>query len=431
MVLTGPIAIAAIAVAAVVVVGLVLVAFRGRIFRGRRTGGPGRSVLAGRSRIEVLETTVIDEERKLVLVRCDKIEHLIMVGGPADLVVENDVKKVRPAAPGKTPSPLALPSVQPANPLRVPPTTGASIEAEIAAIVPKSSEAPRISARPKSEPRPSVPAPHPVAPPTRPAARGGEASVSAASARGGETPRIAAQRPSASETGRREVAAQRRTSPPASPQAARPSAAQRSQASASADRHARPARGDNRGTSQPVGMPAAQTPWPEPDSIESEIVAALSLEPHAHGNETRPAEREPASAKSIVDSSATLGDLADRLEEALAREMQSVADGGPAEVAAEDFAFGNDAPEKAAEPERPKQPAARDRQEPRERQEKRSEPARQAANPEPRRDAPPAQERREEAPVISLNARRREAADPLEDEMARLLGELTGDTKGR
>jgi hypothetical protein len=33
--------------------------------------------------------------------------------------------------------------------------------------------------------------------------------------------------------------------------------------------------------------------------------------------------------------------------------------------------------------------------------------------------------------VISLNARRREASDPLEDEMARLLGELTGDTKGR
>jgi hypothetical protein len=32
--------------------------------------------------------------------------------------------------------------------------------------------------------------------------------------------------------------------------------------------------------------------------------------------------------------------------------------------------------------------------------------------------------------VISLNARRRESADSLEDEMARLLGELTGDTKG-
>jgi hypothetical protein len=51
--------------------------------------------------------------------------------------------------------------------------------------------------------------------------------------------------------------------------------------------------------------------------------------------------------------------------------------------------------------------------------------------PEPRREAPPAPERREETPVISLNSRRREAADPLEDEMARLLGELTSDTKGR
>jgi hypothetical protein len=51
--------------------------------------------------------------------------------------------------------------------------------------------------------------------------------------------------------------------------------------------------------------------------------------------------------------------------------------------------------------------------------------------PEARREPLPPVERREEAPVISLNARRREAVDPLEDEMARLLGELTGDTKGR
>ena len=40
-------------------------------------------------------------------------------------------------------------------------------------------------------------------------------------------------------------------------------------------------------------------------------------------------------------------------------------------------------------------------------------------------------ERHEEAPVINLNARRRDAADPLEDEMARLLGELTSDTSRR
>jgi hypothetical protein len=53
-----------------------------------------------------------------------------------------------------------------------------------------------------------------------------------------------------------------------------------------------------------------------------------------------------------------------------------------------------------------------------------------APEPEPRREPPaPAEHRQEEAPVINLSARRREPADPLEDEMARLLGELAGDTK--
>ena len=54
-----------------------------------------------------------------------------------------------------------------------------------------------------------------------------------------------------------------------------------------------------------------------------------------------------------------------------------------------------------------------------------------APEPEARREPAPKPEHREETPVISLNSRRREAADPLEDEMARLLGELTSDTKGR
>ena len=62
----------------------------------------------------MLETTIIDAERRLVLVRCDKIEHLIMVGGPADLVVENDVKKVR--GPGEPPAKLTLPEPAAARP---------------------------------------------------------------------------------------------------------------------------------------------------------------------------------------------------------------------------------------------------------------------------------------------------------------------------
>ena len=52
-----------------------------------------------------------------------------------------------------------------------------------------------------------------------------------------------------------------------------------------------------------------------------------------------------------------------------------------------------------------------------------------APQAEPRREARATAERQEEAPVISFAARRRDISDPLEDEMARLLGELSGDTR--
>jgi hypothetical protein len=87
-------------------------------------------------------------------------------------------------------------------------------------------------------------------------------------------------------------------------------------------------------------------------------------------------------------------------------------------------------PAALVEPPKPKPvPPQKARPEKRER----PEPQRAAAKPAPEAEASaePAAERREEAPVISLNSRRRESADPLEDEMARLLGELTGDSKGR
>lgn len=48
--------------------------------RGLRNGGRGR-------RLAVVETLAIDARRRLVLVRHDQTEHLIMIGGTTDLVV--------------------------------------------------------------------------------------------------------------------------------------------------------------------------------------------------------------------------------------------------------------------------------------------------------------------------------------------------------
>ncbi len=410
---SGPVGLALIAVVAVVLIGLLALVLRLTLFRHGKARRHARAAFSG-TRVEVLETTVIDEDRKLVLIRCDDVEHLIVIGGPADLVVENDVKKARgPAtAPAPTqrpaqatPSQAALPAVSPA---RVPAAMGASLDAAIAAAAPKGSET-RSTGR-STEPRSPLQQPRP-----------GLAAVAAASSNrsnGEVSPRQRSestarggQRSSGSDAGRRESTPSRRAAAqPPLPQIGRPIEPQRPSA--------RTGRSEENNA-----LPSAHVPWPDPNSIEDEIVQALRFEPpRAAGSAPT---REPA--KVVVDSSATLGDLADRLEEALAREIQGVA----APTRRPEQSEGETAAPKSeeAEPERPKQASGRDRQEKREA--RGEQPARQSGGEQESRREAPQPDRREEAPVISLNARRREASDPLEDEMARLLGELTGDTKGR
>ena len=187
------------------------------------------------------------------------------------------------------------------------------------------------------------------------------------------------------------------------------------------------------------GLPAAGTPWEGGSGLEDEIGRALRSEaappvrsePSAQSNRSEapvPSVRGsgetitgPAAPprKSVTDPGTTLGDLAERLESALAREI-AAAQQGPGKPAAreadhvdltlDEFAFDSDAQERRPA-EEPAVAAVN--------------PARMPAEPEPRR------ERQEDAPVISLNSRRRDPVDPLEDEMARLLGELTGDTSRR
>ena len=43
-------------------------------------------------RLGVVETATVDQRRKLVLVRRDDVEHLIIIGGPVDMVVETGIK---------------------------------------------------------------------------------------------------------------------------------------------------------------------------------------------------------------------------------------------------------------------------------------------------------------------------------------------------
>jgi hypothetical protein len=79
---------------AVVGVGLAFVALIAVLWLVRRRGGPAPFLKGGRNRqprLQVLDATAVDARRRLVLVRRDNVEHLIMIGGPTDIVVESGI----------------------------------------------------------------------------------------------------------------------------------------------------------------------------------------------------------------------------------------------------------------------------------------------------------------------------------------------------
>lgn len=122
-------------IVAVVGVGMALVCLVGILWivRGRR--GPSPFVRGGRNRqprLQVLDAAAVDARRRLVLVRRDDVEHLIMIGGPTDVVIESRIatsarsaelptQEAYPAQPAAapitaTPSPAKLPVSEPMRP---------------------------------------------------------------------------------------------------------------------------------------------------------------------------------------------------------------------------------------------------------------------------------------------------------------------------
>lgn len=60
---------------------------------GMPTSGGGRN---RQPRLAVLDSAVVDSKRKLVLVRRDNSEHLLLIGGPSDVVVETNINRAGP-----------------------------------------------------------------------------------------------------------------------------------------------------------------------------------------------------------------------------------------------------------------------------------------------------------------------------------------------
>ena len=80
-----------------------------RIATTRALGGRSRQ-----PRIAVMDAAALDTRRRLVLIRRDNVEHLILVGGPSDVVVEQNIVRGVPVsqsyprqpAPGFAPPPI-------------------------------------------------------------------------------------------------------------------------------------------------------------------------------------------------------------------------------------------------------------------------------------------------------------------------------------
>ena len=80
----------------VAVLALILaLAWLVRRFAGNRLGA---NTNRGRMpRLAVIDAAAVDGRRRLVLVRRDNIEHLLMIGGPTDIVVEPNILRAMPA----------------------------------------------------------------------------------------------------------------------------------------------------------------------------------------------------------------------------------------------------------------------------------------------------------------------------------------------
>ena len=74
-----------------------------RRFRSERTGAASRR--ARQPRLGVIDAAAVDGRRRLVLIRRDNVEHLLMIGGSTDIVVEPNIVR----ATGREPA-LARPS---------------------------------------------------------------------------------------------------------------------------------------------------------------------------------------------------------------------------------------------------------------------------------------------------------------------------------
>src|SRR6202046_3536050 len=102
-------------------------------------------------RLAVIDAAAVDGRRRLILVRRDNVEHLLMIGGPTDVVVEANIVRAVAANPRDTGVPRS-PTMEMPRAIPLPePSNGGSWPLQPESVAP----APR--AAPKFEPLPEEP----------------------------------------------------------------------------------------------------------------------------------------------------------------------------------------------------------------------------------------------------------------------------------
>ncbi|MCC0036083.1 MAG: FliO/MopB family protein [Hoeflea sp.] len=164
---------------AIIIVAVALLALVG-VFWLIRNRAASTFIRGGKNRqprLAVLDATAVDTRRRLVLIRRDDVEHLVMIGGPTDVVIESRIvhpdqsggarqaeqQPAAPAAPRPQRASQPAPTQQPA-PAPQPALTPARA-ASPQAPQPVRAPAPASASVPSPEPRmrPAEPAPQPAA----------------------------------------------------------------------------------------------------------------------------------------------------------------------------------------------------------------------------------------------------------------------------
>ncbi len=90
------------------------------------------SRMAGtRKRLVVVDTAQVDGKRRIILLRRDNVEHVIMTGGPEDLVIESGIAAPEPS-PAPSPSRRPVPAQRPARPAAAKPAPVREVETPVA-----------------------------------------------------------------------------------------------------------------------------------------------------------------------------------------------------------------------------------------------------------------------------------------------------------